>query len=108
MKPHKYRAKPIEVNGVKFASTAEANRWIGLSLLQKQGAISNLQRQTRHPIRINGALICTYVADFEYDENGKRVIEDCKGFRTPLYALKAKLMLAVNGIAIRETKARAR
>ena len=44
------------------------------------------------------------MADFEFiDESGTRVIEDVKGVRTDLYALKAKLMRAVHNIEIRET-----
>jgi hypothetical protein len=43
-----------------------------------------------------------YVADFVYTENGKRVVEDTKGFRTKDYIIKRKLMLWVHGIKIRE------
>lgn len=35
---------------------------------------------------------CDYVADFCYTENGVRVIEDCKGFRTKDYIIKRKLV----------------
>jgi len=52
---------------------------------------------------VAGQHICTYRADFAYDENGARVVEDAKGVRTPAYRLKAKLMKAVFNIEIRET-----
>jgi hypothetical protein len=46
---------------------------------------------------------CKYIADFVYrDRDGNRVVEDCKGFRTPVYKLKKKLMLHVHGIRIVE------
>ena len=35
---------------------------------------------------------CYYIADFVYTENGKTVIEDCKGMRTKEYTIKRKLM----------------
>ena len=41
--------------------------------------------------------------DFVYQEDGHTVVEDCKGFRTPEYRIKKKLMLWVHGIKIRET-----
>jgi hypothetical protein len=51
-------------------------------------------------------LIFTYVADFSYVDNvpphPMTVVEDVKGFRTPLYRLKKKLIEAQYGIAITE------
>jgi len=46
---------------------------------------------------------CTYVADFSYTENGRRVVEDTKGMKTRDYIIKRKLMLYVHGIRIKET-----
>ena len=44
-----------------------------------------------------------YIADFRYvDHEGKTVVEDSKGMRTPVYILKRKLLLWVHGIRIRE------
>ena len=43
-----------------------------------------------------------YVADFVYEENGKKVVEDTKGVKTKDYILKRKLMLWVHGIRVRE------
>jgi hypothetical protein len=45
---------------------------------------------------------CVYKADFVYIENGRMVVEDVKGCKTPEYKLKRKLMLWVKGIRIRE------
>lgn len=46
---------------------------------------------------------CDYIADFVYYENGKRIVEDCKGMRTDVYKIKRKLMLEKYNISIKET-----
>lgn len=69
------------------------------------GQIRGLKWQVRFELipKQSGERACHYVADFVYEENGVRVVEDCKGMRTPLYVVKRKLMLFVHGIKIRET-----
>ena len=93
-----------------FDSQKEFNRYAELALLQKAGKISNLQRQVRFvliPAQYkDGKCIyrsCTYVADFVYKQDGQTVVEDTKGFKTPEYIIKKKLMFQVHGIVIRET-----
>lgn len=86
-----------------YDSKKEYYRSVQLKLLQKQGLIKGLQEQVSYPIVINGIKICSYIADFKYIENGKEIVEDCKGFLTPIYKLKKKLMEAVWGIEILET-----
>lgn len=98
----KYGAKAVEVDGVRFDSIAEAKRWFDLRTLEKNGLISDLQRQVRYDLAVNGVNLGFYKADFVYAEGGRRVVEDVKGFRTPVYALKAKLMKAIHGITISE------
>lgn len=118
---NKYNAKRIAVNGEKFDSKKEARRWAELQLLQRSGTINNLQRQVtfelipaiREPDTTGprggvkpGKLIqypVKYIADFVYTRNGETVVEDVKGYRTPEYKLKKKLMLWVHGIRILET-----
>ena len=42
-------------------------------------------------------------ADFRYiDHDGKTVVEDTKGVKTPVYILKRKLLLWVHGIRVVE------
>ncbi len=52
-------------------------------------------------------IVGRYRADFVYEELRKgvwsEVVEDVKGFLTPMYRLKRKLMKAIYGIDIRET-----
>lgn len=95
-----------EVDGYRFDSKKEARRYQELKLLEKAGAIHLLvadKKQLRYELKVNGMKICDYVADFCYIENGLPVVEDCKGFKTPEYRLKKKLMLACYSTEIRET-----
>lgn len=105
----KYHAKKTELDGITFDSRKEAQRYAELKLLERSGAIHNLQRQVRYELipaqKKDGKTIeraCHYIADFVYEENGKTVVEDVKGFRTKEYVLKRKLMLQVHGIEVRE------
>ena len=91
----KYKAIPTVVDGIRFASKAEAGYYQQLKILEKQGLILNLQLQPKFPIEINGQKICTYIADFSFFEKNERVIVDVKGVRTPVYRLKVKLVEAL-------------
>ena len=106
----KYHSKKTTVNGQTFDSAKEARRFRELLLLEKAGAITGLQRQVKFELipsqRIGGKVVeraCNYVADFTYIENGQKVVEDAKGYKTPEYRIKKKLLLWVHGIQIRET-----
>lgn len=103
MKRSKYRAVATTVDGIRFASKREARRYGELRLLERAGTIKALGLQPRFHIVLNGIEICEYVADFVYEEGGKRIVEDAKGFRTPVYRLKKKLAEAQFGIVVRET-----
>ena len=92
-----------------FDSVKEYRRFCELRLLERAGAITELERQVKFELipsqRIAGKVVeraCAYIADFVYMENGKKVVEDTKGFRTPDYIIKRKLMLWVHGIRIKE------
>lgn len=101
-KPGKYGNVKTEAEGMKFDSKREAKRWMNLRLEETAGQIKKLQRQVVYPLVVNGMQICIYVADFVYERDGL-VVEDAKGYKTPEYRLKAKLMLACHGIEILET-----
>lgn len=102
-KPSKYRAVPTFVNGIRFASKKEANRYSELKLLERAGEISNLRRQVRFALIVEGTFIASYVADFVYWEKGYVIVEDVKEQRTRDYLLKKKLMWAIYKKQIRET-----
>jgi hypothetical protein len=106
----KYHSTPTEVNGIRFDSKREANRWAELRLLERAGKIEKLKRQVKYlliPSQYrDGKCIereASYIADFVYVKDGHLVVEDCKGFRTPEYKLKRKLMLERYDIRLVET-----
>lgn len=122
----KYHAKKVTIDGYTFASKHEGQRYQMLKLLERTGRIQNLQLQV--PYELIPALYessgevylvgakkgkpkppklveraCEYVADFVYIEDGKTVVEDAKGVKTPEYRIKRKLMYERYNIKIRET-----
>lgn len=106
----KYHSTPVEVDGIRFDSKREANRWAELRLLERAGKIEKLKRQVKYlliPSQYrDGKCIereASYIADFVYVKGGHLVVEDCKGFRTPEYKLKRKLMLERYDIRLVET-----
>jgi len=104
--PGKYGNIKSEVDGIRFDSKLEARRYCVLKLLQQAGQISDLKLQVPYKLEINGSLVCKYVADFVYQENGQMVVEDSKGVETPEFKLKKKLMKAIHGIEIYLTRAK--
>lgn len=110
----KYGNKKITAgNGQVFDSKKEYRRWVELTLLERAGEITNLQRQVpyllipeqRAPsteVYKKGSMAgqpkpgpvlerkVTYIADFVYEQNGETVVEDTKGLRTKEYVLKEK------------------
>lgn len=92
----KFNAKPTHVDGIRFASKREAQRFSELKNLERAGIISHLELQPRFPLIVGGKVVCTYVGDFRYLENGKSVTEDVKGFKTGEYIIKRKLLMALN------------
>lgn len=112
VKRPKYGNRKVTVDGVKFDSKREADRWASLCKLQAAGEISNLERQVRIPLIGRDGPILTptgrqavYVADFTYVDwslNGAKVIEDSKGFETPEFKLK-RAILKAQGLEILTT-----
>ncbi|MCA3704274.1 MAG: hypothetical protein INF12_14725 [Methylobacterium sp.] len=81
---HKHNAKPVRLpTGEYFHSTGEYHRWLELQLLEKGGAIRNLERQIRVPLLSHsGVKIATAVIDFGYFEGERRIWEDHKSAHT--------------------------
>lgn len=98
---HKFNARPVVVDGTRFASKREAKRYGELKLLQQVKAISGLRMQVRYQIVIE----TVYVADFVYFDEAKlcEIVEDVKGYRTREYKRKKRLMGKQHGIQILET-----
>ena len=100
----KYGNKKTIIDGIKFDSKREAQRYGALQLMLKAGVISNLRLQVPYQITVNGMKVCKYVADFVYEDKGVEIVEDVKGMKTPIYNLKKKLMKAVFGVVVSEVK----
>lgn len=119
----KYNARKTVIDGIRFDSAKEAQRYAELALLEKCGKITALRRQVKFVLipaqyeeyeryskagkRLkNGRKClekeCAYIADFVYDEDGRTVVEDVKGVRTDAYVIKRKLMLHALGIRVKE------
>lgn len=101
----KYRNVKTVVDGIKFDSKKEANRYSELMALKAAGVVRWFIRQT--PFHLPGNVV--YRADFlivwnESDPRslGNVTIEDVKGFKTPMYRLKKKQVEAIYGVQIRE------
>lgn len=107
------------MDGIEFDSKREAKRYGELLLLERAGAITDLQRQVKYKLlpaqyrpvfdkktrKWKDRCIereVSYVADFVYQQDGETVVEDTKGFKTKDYILKRKMMLFFHGIVIAE------
>ncbi len=107
------------IDGHKFASKAEAQRYCNLKLMLQAKMIQSLELQPAIPIIIKGVKIqmysaryhktgrtLTYIADFKYydKERERWVLEDVKmqsGHLTEVYKIKRALVRAM-GITIDE------
>lgn len=124
----KYNSRKIERDGMTFDSQKEYRRFRELTLLERAGKITDLQRQVKFVLipaqyekferyspktgkRLTDGIRtleqeCAYVADFVYTENGQRIVEDVKGYKQStayaVFVIKRKLMLSVHGIRIKE------
>ena len=127
VRPHKFRAHPCYVDRIgqvidlapgekppkgseRFDSRREASRWVTLRAREIVGEITHLKRQHRFRLYAPRAdrrmvVITTYVADFVYwdTRTGQRVVEDAKGYKTPIYKMKKRWLLVQEGIEILET-----
>ena len=106
----KYGAKKTIVDGKKFDSKWEAERYGQLKAMEKAMFIRDLELQVPYDLIVNDFKKCRYIADFRYkkesnhtitnDEYYVEVVEDTKGFETQEFKLKKKLMKALYNIDI--------
>ena len=99
----------MTIDGIRFASQREGNRYRTLKLLERAGEITGLELQ---PVFVlaPGVLVpgekrkrpaLRYVADFAYtDTDGRRVVLDVKGVQTTVFRMKMHL-LALQGVAVK-------
>ena len=129
----KFHSKKITLpTGEVFDSKLEYERWNFLKAMILAGKVKDLERQVTYvllpkqtkssqPIGKNGTLLkpkvrvvereCTYKADFVYKalvdpvfNIWATIVEDTKGFKTPEYRLKKKMMLYFHAVEIQEIK----
>ncbi len=111
----KYKNKKVSYNGESYDSVKEYRRHDELKLLQRAGKISGLERQVKFELipsqrdpETKKVLLrgVSYVADFVYEKDGQRIVEDVKGYRGggayAIFQLKKKMMLYLKGILIEE------
>ena len=113
IRKNKFGAVKKVYNNTEYHSTKEAKRAMVLDIMLKNNLISNLQKQVRYTWEVVHRNIETgaefikkqsYISDFEYtDSIGNHIVEDAKGFRTPEYKRKKKIMKKIFGIDILET-----
>lgn len=109
-KPNKYHNEPTDFKGIRFQSKKEARRYQELLLMQRAGQISNLKRQVYYMLKPTqrddkGKVLFRkmgYKADFVYNKGEKLVVEDAKGYRTPLYKWKRAEMYEKYHILVEE------
>lgn len=109
---NKFGAVKKDVDGIRFDSTKESNRYKELKLLVRAGDIENLRLQVRYDLipkqkfSDGSTMVGTYyLADFVYFDNRKgcEVVEDVKGKKTDVYQIKRKLMKLILDIEVYET-----
>lgn len=91
-KPSKYHNNKIEVDGIIWDSHREYNHWCELRLLEAAGVISGLRRQVKFFLDEETATGRTkYLrVDFVYEQEGKLVLDDTKGYPDPNWTEKWK------------------
>jgi hypothetical protein len=92
----KYNAMRCFYNGVYYDSTFEANYAMQPDWRKKAKDIRDWDRQYSVRIEIGGEHILTTRVDFRVHENdGSYTLVETKGFETPDYKIKKKLIEAV-------------
>ena len=124
-KKSKFHNEPVTVDGVKFDSRGESQRFAFLKLLERAGEIKNLQYhkkfelipqitreeivhlKTKNKVVTRVAQSARYYeADFTYTivATNEEVVEDFKGLETELFKFKAALFFYKYGKQIKVVK----
>jgi len=95
------RKPKVEIDGITFMSPGEAERYLELYIMLKQGTVKHITLQPKFELqpkfRKNGVLYrpIHYIADFQIEySDGWVEIEDVKGwggYTTPDFKLKRKM-----------------
>lgn len=99
MLKHKFKAKPVIYDDVRFASKKEHKRYVELKFLQKLGKVLFFLRQV--PIHLPGGV--KYLCDYQVFWADETVtFEDVKGIKTSMYILKKKQVESIYPLTITE------
>ena len=103
MQGNKYRNIKTTVGGVTFDSRKEYRRACELILMERGHLISGLERQKRFELQPafknnkgEHVRAIEYVADFVYEKDGQKCVEDVKSVATKkdkVYVLKKKMFM---------------
>jgi hypothetical protein len=101
-KERKYHNKKPTVDGITFDSQKEANYYAKIKMALKNGDIKKIERQVKYRLldgfddkEGNHHRPINYFADFRVTwADGTVKIVDTKGYRTQVYKIKKKLLLA--------------
>lgn len=104
-KPRRYLNEPVDFDGHHFDSKSEWSRYLTLKAMEQSGLIQGLRVHPEYPLNApNGELVGKYIGDFDYQQDGKLIVEDCKSPRTAelgLFRHKYRHVFAQYGIEIR-------
>jgi len=95
----KYNAKPVCIDGFRFASGKEGQFYRNLKLAKKAGVITGFDMQVPFEITKRSKMVLDYVVAYP-DE--RIAFIDVKGFRTQVYKLKKRQVEDIYGITIEE------
>ena len=98
---HKFHAKHVENDGIKFSSKLEARWYNIIKDMQESGEVLFFLRQV--PFHLPGDV--TYRADFMlFFSDGHVEIWEVKGFETPEWIIKKKLVESIYPVIIKIVK----
>lgn len=101
----KYGAVKVTIDGVTFASKAEGRHYETLRARLYAGLIHDLELQPKFPLIVAGVTVGNYIADFKYYlSDGELVVDEVKGFKTPIYRLKKRIVEAFYGFKVTEIR----
>lgn len=95
---NKYHARPVALDGYRFASQKEAQRYTTLCLLQRCGKVREFLVHPSYPLIVDGHVIGKMTLDFEVIwSSGEVTFEDTKSRPTATseaYRLRRKVLEA--------------
>lgn len=98
---HKFNARRVELDGIKFDSKLEGNYYLWLKRQQERGELVFFLRQ--QPIHLPGGT--KLVVDFtEFWADGEVKFTDVKGMETPEFKIKRREVEALYPITINVVK----